>query len=399
MKNKNVLCGLPIFLATLFVPMMVWANTLHISDVVVPDEGTPAGNAEVQVYFSLRNNDNMPVDSVNADNCHVYIDDINPDIKKAEIKPFIDGNKGVAVLFVFPVAKNYPEESFGIRKNLKLLTQQMNRPVDLISAITYDKTSTTTEWKPASESVLSNALDEMKNSDVEEPNFFNTVNSTINMLKDVTNVSQKYLVIISDANGAIIDEPERAAKHTSLFTEELNKLQITPIVIGYNPGGSKAMANVDIIRRVAANSNTNGVYFQAEDLDTFQKIIQESVYDIIFKQYIYQATLDTSGNNYLEAGKHNFMLSVNVDSDETKAAAKVDWPELSKFCPITIAIGIVSALVIIGGILFFVLRKKKNADTNKKENNDVTESKEEKDTNNEKSEAEVKSEEKSEAEK
>ncbi len=327
-KHSCILCWLFVLIITL-VPAYAWANSLTIVDVDSPKEGSFTEEAELSVYFDLRHGESMsPVTGINTDNCSVLIDGKKPKVVKSEMVEFSDGNKGVGVLFIFPIAKNYTEDSFGIRTTLTTLVQLFNRNIDMVNAIPYDVGATPTGWSKASDGELSRRLGEMQTSDVLEPNLFTAFSPAISVLSNLQNVSQKYVVIISDAEGAVVGNPERANQFIGEFTNQLKKNNITPIVVGYSPDGLGAMGNVGLLKRLA--TNVGGPYFQAENLSRFQQIIQSDVYNYIFKQYIYRVTLDMSGDNYLEPGKYNLQLVVKTSNSEDKAAYKIKWPQLKK---------------------------------------------------------------------
>ena len=268
----------------ILIPTPAWANTLTIVDVETPANLSPAEEAKVSVYFDLRQGENQTaITGINTENCQVLLDGKAPEVVHAEMRDFTDGDRGVGVLFVFPIAKNYSEESFAIRTTLTTLIQMMNRPIDMVNAIAYDVTGTTLGWTKASEGSLVRQIHELQTTDVLEPNLFSTFSPAISVLDNLQNVSQKYLVFISDAEGALVGERDRATPIIAAFNDQLKKSNIKPVIIGSSPDGAAALSNVDLLKRIA--TSTGGVYYQAESLASFQQIIQSSVYNYIFKKY------------------------------------------------------------------------------------------------------------------
>lgn len=352
-RNAAFVGWLVVLFLMLCSPLTALGNGLTIVDVDVPKEGDPAEKAPMTVYFDLRKGDGMAMTGIQADNCKVLIDGKSPEVVKAEIKEFQQGDRGVAVLFIFPVAKNYSEESFAIRATLSTLIQRFNRPIDMLNAVTYDQNAMSIGWSKASEATFQRAISEIQTTENLEPNLFGAFNPALAMLENLQNVSQKYLVIISDAEGAIVGDKERALRLVGNLTEQLKKHDIKPIVIAYSPDGDAGLSNIDLIKRIA--TNTNGAFFKADDIGKFQQVIQRDVYDFIFKQYIYEVQLNMSGDNWVDPGKYPMQLVVTTTVGEEKAAVKVAWPKLSKSrTALWITLGIVGFLLLcaVGFIIY-----------------------------------------------
>ncbi len=164
----------------------------------------------------------------------------------------------------------------------------------------------------------------MQNSEVLEPNLFQSFIPALSMLQSLKNVSQKYIVIISDAEGAIVSDTDRSNELIGVFTDELIKNNIIPIVIAYTPDGREAMPNSRLLKRIVLNAG--GAYYMAESSSAFQNVIQRDVYDYIFGQYIYEATLNTKGSKYLKPDEHQ--LEFEVITDRRTAKKKINWPKL-----------------------------------------------------------------------
>lgn len=355
MSNSPKILGTFAFVFFLILPAFSWAYDLKIIHVDTPKEDTKAAEADISVYFDYRQGDNqMTVTGINAENCTVNIDGKTPKVLKSEVRPFTEGNLGVGVLFVFPIAKNYSEESFAIRSTLVTLIQLMNRPLDQVNAIPYDVTGSPLGWTRASEGNLSRQISELQTTEVVEPNLFSTFQPAISVLENLQNVSQKYLVFISDAEGAVISDIDRSTRLIGSFTDSLKKNNIKPIIIAYSPDGPGAMSNADVIKRIATNSG--GAFFKAESTSAFQKVLTSDVYNYIFKQYIYDATLDMSDFN---EGKYNLQLVVKTNNTEDKDAIKITWPILKKGHLAFILFG-GSLFIVVAGIVMFVIFKRRN---------------------------------------
>lgn len=355
MSNIPKILGTFAFVFFLILPAFSWAYDLKIVHVDTPKEGTKAAEANISVYFDYRQGDNqMTVTGINAENCTVNIDGRTPEVLRSEVRPFTEGNQGVGVLFVFPIAKNYSEESFAIRSTLVTLIQLMNRPLDQLNAIPYDVTASPLGWTRASEGNLNRQISELQTTEVVEPNLFSTFQPAISVLENLQNVSQKYLVFISDAEGAVISDIDRSTRLIGSFTDSLKKNNIKPIIIAYSPDGPGAMSNADVIKRIATNSG--GAFFKAESTSTFQKVLTSDVYNYIFKQYIYDATLDMSD---YDEGKYNLQLVVKTNNTEDKDAVKITWPILkkSKLLLILIIAGIFGGCAAVA--LIFLVRRNK----------------------------------------
>ena len=299
---------------------------LNITDVDVTEIGTNPDSARMSVYFSLRRAQ-TPVADIKANDCSLMIDADSSKVIRSDIQKFVKGDKGVGVLFVFPIAKNYSEVTFEIRSTLINMLQMAWRPVDMVNAIPYEATGTAIGWSKASDASLLKALREMRDSDEILPNLFVTFNPAVAMLKSLENVSQKYLVIISDAEGELFNKPDQALMLIAKLADQLKQNNIIPIVIAYSPDGVEAMGNEHMIKRIATGAN--GAFFLADSLERFQSVMLNDVFDYIFKQYIYDVTLDLSGKG-LTSGSHHLQLSVTHERGEEKAVYNVKWLELLK---------------------------------------------------------------------
>ena len=319
------------FLTLLVIPSIAWANKLSILDVETPQPQSDAQNAALSVYFDYRSIAQIPITGLKADQCTISIDGKTPNVVQSELLPFTEGDLGVGVLFIFPTSKNYSEDSFGIRSSLKNLLQRLDRKIDQLNVVTYERGASIQGWSMASEKMLIKQLDAIRVSDVIEPNLFASFAPTISAFDSLKGTSQKYLVLISDAEGEHFGNNELATMRISAFIDKLHQNNIIPIVVAYSPDGRYAMSNIHHIQRIA--TELNGYYFVAESESMFQQIMLSNVYNAIYGKYLLKTTLDMSGDNYLPSGK-NYPLELTVSTtpngaDADHAAAKIDWPELS----------------------------------------------------------------------
>lgn len=312
-------------LACLFLfifPSLVQAEGLTIVDVETKNA------PDISVYFDIRQGDGLVVTGITEDDCQLEIDNKKPELLSSNIKSFYEGDRGVGILFIFPIAKNYSEESFAIRSNLVTLIQKLDRRIDRINAIPYDNTATPVGWSSGGEGKLAKAVSEMNTSDVLEPNLFASFTPALAALESLQGVTQKYIVIISDAEGAIVGDTARANRLLTEFVEELKKKQIKPIVVAYSPDGKAAMTNAHYLQRIA--NNAGGTSYLVYDTAKFQAVLLSDVFDDIYKRYIYEARIDLSKDFWLDEGRYNLQLTVKTNQGDNKAGSKISWPKLSK---------------------------------------------------------------------
>lgn len=325
--RKNLAFGVCLMMFML-MPSMIWADVLNIEDVDISESGTADRNVEVSVYFNLRSGEKN-VTGIAAQDCSIRIDGTKPKIKKADMISFKDGTHGVGVLFVFPIAKLYNEEDYGIRGAVGSLIKQFGRGIDFLNFITFDASVNVSQWHKASDGLTFKALSEItKESDVVLPNFFVQFVPAVNVFKSLDGISQKYLVIISDSEGTDIGQPERVNQMIGRFTEQLKQNHITPIVVGYSPDGAAAMPNIPLLKSIAANAG--GHYFQAERRDDFLNVMKNDVYHAVFGRYIYHAVLDM---DKLEKKNYDLQFAVKSKSSMDKANYQFTWPVVKKTAP------------------------------------------------------------------
>lgn len=364
MRWKTSLRWWLVLLFMFLLPTIAWAESgLTIEGVELPKEGSKAEEAKIEVYFDIRSGE-TPIKGVKPENCSITIEDKTPEIVDAEIVDFKRGSHGVGILFVFPKAKAYTEDTFAIRQNLHSLIQNIDRKDDMLNAIPYDNGATTLGWSNGQSGTLAKQISqEVENSEVLEPNLFVTFSTAFLSLDNLQGVSKKYIVIISDAEGAIVGEPEKARRLINAFADKLKKASITPIVIAYSPDGDAGMSNAELIHAIA--NNANGYYIKAKSLSEFQSAMG-TVLSYIFDRNILRATLNMDGDNYLGVGNYPLQLTLNLnDSEPYKASIKVKWPELSKNRT-ALWVTLISVFVVIGAAVV-VIAIKRNRDDDEEE--------------------------------
>ncbi|MFA5624290.1 MAG: FHA domain-containing protein [Bradymonadales bacterium] len=339
-----------VLLVLLFTPVVALADGLTIVDV--DTKSAP----DISVYFDLRQSDGMVVTGITTEDCTLEINNMQPELISPNIKSFYEGDRGVGILFIFPVAKNYSEESFAIRSNLVTLIQKLDRRIDRINAIPYDNTATPVGWSSGGDGKLAKAVSEMNTSDVLEPNLFASFTPALAALESLQGVTQKYVVIISDAEGAIVGDPTRANRLITEFVEELKKKQIKPIVVAYSPDGKAAMTNAHLLQRIA--NNAGGTSYLVYDTAKFQAVLLSDVFDDIYKRYILEAEVDLKKDFWLDEGRYNLQLTVRTNQGDVKAGSKISWPKLSKSrLWLWITLGSVGGVILIV-VLVLVFRRR-----------------------------------------
>ena len=342
----------------LLVPSMVWAYELTIEGIDLPEAGSPANDAEISVYFDIRDGIRA-IPDITADNCTLRIDGETPKVKNAEVKLFKDGNHGVGILFIFPIAKNYSEETFGIRNGIGNTLLILSRDIDFVNLVPYDDFAKPLGWSKASDRVAFKELEEITTGDVLMPNLFNAFVPAVASMNELKGVSKKYLVIVSDAEGTGFDSPENAIRLTEEMVLTLRKNHITPIVVGYSADGVAAMPNVHYLKRIAKNAD--GVYFQADDRMKFAQIMMKEIPQFIYGRYVYRAVLNAE-MPYINAKDTKLELVVKTEKSTDTAAVDIAWPALKKgLFWRWLFLGIVGVIIGGFGVFSFVRRRENKA--------------------------------------
>ena len=341
-----------LFISSMISPALLTAQTvepLKIYDV----DTTDAPN--IDIYFSLRAGSGLPITGLQLENCNVSLNNTIPPFTKAEIKSFKDGKKSIGVLFLFPTAKNYVEEIFGIRVFVYNAIQIL-RPLDYVGAVGYDSSARDYGWHTGTGglSTIAKQITETQNSEVIEPDLFAALPVGARALKDLQGVSQKYLVIISDAEGAVVGDPAKATNEVRKFNDNMKENNITPIVIAYNPDGIDTITYKRWLTAIAQH----GIYLEAgttRDLNATGSKIS----DILYKQYIYSATIDLKQDFWLEEGRYPLDLNVKTNDGDFKASTRVLWPKLTKDRTwLWITIGSLAFFILLVIVVVIIIKKR-----------------------------------------
>ena len=329
-------------IVSFLLPAVAFSETLTLNQVNVPPVNALDSSATFTTYFELRDRAGDHVPGVEAEDCSLKILGHNPKIVREEIRSFREGDAGVGALFVFPIAKNYSEDFFRIRSTLVTLGQAMDRDIDMLGILPYDVYPYQRGMGRASEHRIEMELRNVENTNVLEPNLFSSFSTAYALLANLKNVSKKYLVIITDAEGAIFSDGYRARQMLDAFKRELDRANITPIVVGYSPDGVYAMPNIDMLHRL---TDTNGKFFKVEDVHSFQHVMLRDVPELIWGGYVYDVTFDLSGKDALAPGPYHVAFEVRTPAGEATAEADI---ELN---PMTRSISLFWLLFGIGGVL------------------------------------------------
>ena len=325
---RKIYAGMILFLmAIASFPGFVYAQSVKVSRVVGPEEGSDASQAKFSVYFKVFARNGLFVSDIKASQCKLIVAHQNPKIISRGIRPFEEGDEGVGVLVVYPMSKNYSEDSFGIRSNLTAFLRNRERDVDWFAAIGYDNVPHPVGWSKASEKKVALAVRRGETSDVIEPNLFSTMQPAIAMLKNLDQVSQKYLVIITDAEGAYFNDRESSLRMIDAFKKGLIANNITPIVVGYSPDGLYAMPNIHSFGRITTDI---GSLYITDSVNRFQQVLMRDVVERIWGGYIYDVTYDMRGDNYLKADKYGVQMKVRTSEGGAIGYSSVHVPSLKR---------------------------------------------------------------------
>jgi len=333
-----------------FTPSTSFAQSiLEVFDIntkEVESSFEDSGAAKISIYFSARQAKGQPISGLKADNINLLINKDEPPLKSKTLRSFKDGDRAIAVVVVFPIAKDYIEEFYGIRSNVASFVQQF-RSLDWVGVVAYD--STATPYAPVTGADIPGLADtvrEIQNTEVIEPNLFGALIPAVNMLKNLE-AKQKYLVVVSNAEGAIVGDDKEATKRIQKFQYSIKELGITPMIVGYTPDGPEELTYRKWLKQLAL---AGGTYNEAVAMDELPNAMN-TVFDLIFQQYILDAEVDLSGDFWLEEGKYTFTVVAKVGSQELKGSQKAGWPALSK--DNSWLIWMIAGIA--GGLLFLVL--------------------------------------------
>jgi len=283
-------------------------------------------SAAVSLHFTARNADLTPM-SLEAEALKVMIGDKEVPVFAKRLLTLEKSEEAVAVVAVFPIAKDYLEEFFGIRLNAAIFVERM-RDKDWAGIVAYD--SEAHETAPVSGqgdlSWLADQISELKNSEIIEPNLFIGATAGLEMAGAIKDVKEKYLVVITNAEGAVVGDDRAAIKAIDAFKTRARELGVRPMMIGYTPDGPEELKYADWLKKMSA---ADGTYSEATSLDDLPGVVSK-VFSQIYGQYVLEVEVDLSGDFWLENGAHPFTLSTKVGSREVKSTQRESWPALAK---------------------------------------------------------------------
>lgn len=360
--HKSIAATLAFLCVALLGPFSAQAQAvLEVVDVNTKDA------PKVQVYFSARNPDGSPISGLKAEDVSLLVDNEAPPLDSKELKAFKDGDQPVAVVVVFPIAKDYIEDFFGIRSNVSTFIGQF-RPVDWVGFVAYDSNARPPEIGTGPNiQAVAEQVTSLKNSDVIQPNLFGAIVPAIGALKNIEGVKQRYLVVVSNAEGAVVGDDAAAAKAVRKLQGLMKENGIRPVIVGYTPDGPEELTYRKWLKQLAL---AGGTYTEATAIEELPSAMSR-VYDQIFQQYILEAAIDLSDPEafWLPEGKYNWTVSTKVGSQELKSSAKAGWDPGEKpasmwwlYYIVYPLIGLLVAFVLIFIIVKIARRKKPEAE-------------------------------------
>lgn len=340
------------------LPAVAYAQALNITHVDVPAAGDKASYAKFAVYFDAYDRSGKPIRNLEVKDCSLTIARRSPKIVRHSLDKFIKGDQRVGVLFLFPNAKNYSEEAFGIRHALVALAKKVDRGIDQFNFVAYDISTEQTGWERVWDGAFDSFAKHAETTDVLEPNLFASMLPALDMLKKLQDVDRKFLVMITDAEGAVFDNRDRALQMAGMFSDELQKNGVTPIVVNYSPDGMYAMPNIQMLNPIIKNG---GRSFVVENRSDFEKLMTDDVYDYIWGSYIYHVAYDLTEDDVgrIEPGKYYMQLQARTPEGSVTGYSVFNLEELEwwNLMWLWIALGGACAMGLIG---FGVYRLHKN---------------------------------------
>lgn len=148
----------------------------------------------------------------------------------------------VGVVFVFPITLNYDEGLWQIRTELTRAVEKHLRPVDAIGFIGYDSYAKRVikPKAPGSRQALEETTERVRQweeTEEPQPNLYSALSAGLRMLEEAVDennspVAARFLVVISDAEGAITDTP-KAAKTLQKARDLAEATGVTLVVVAY----------------------------------------------------------------------------------------------------------------------------------------------------------------------
>lgn len=326
---------LAVFFVVLVAPLAAQAQAvLEIIDVNTKD--ATADNPVVRVYFSARNPDGSTLSGIKAENLTLQAKSVKlADEEEAavdfhaveyiskELKAFKAGDQPVAVVVVFPIARDYIEEFYGIRNNVATFIGQF-RPEDWVGYVAYDSNARRPEIATGPNiNALSEQIAALKETEVIEPNLYAALPAAINALKNIEGAKQKYLVVVSNAEGAVSGDDAAATKQIGRATAMMKEANVRPIIVGYTPDGPDELTWRKWLKQL---SLAGGTYTEATALEELPSAMTR-VYDQIFQAYILEVVLDLSDHEkyWLPSGKYNWTVTAKIGSQELKSSMEAGF--------------------------------------------------------------------------
>jgi len=175
----------------------------------------------------------------------------------------------VAVVIVFPIAKDYFEEIFGIRAGVVQLLESLPDGVQA-TVVAYDSDALTLDGPVAQ---LIEKVPELERTEVIEPNLFIGLEAATDHLSTQTTHETAYIVVISNAEGAVVGDEEAAKRRAARLVSAWEQDGITPVVVAYTPDGEAAFTYRPVMIQLAAN----GHYVEAFEKEALPGAIESAV--------------------------------------------------------------------------------------------------------------------------
>ncbi len=278
-----------------------------------------------------------------------------------ELKLLSDTQHPVAVVFL---VANYPAFN---NKNTQSLTAVQEfvskmRPIDVAGVVHYAETPRSLPMTYDMNG-LADSISAVKPGTNPKPRFFAAVSHAIRKFDkevDTQKVDQRYLVIISDGYGSWAGKSNTASvdKKIAQTADKLEKMNITPLVVGFNPMTGPDDPGVQMLRQLA--SRARGTYRGPEDDDGVFTSVDASYQEIYSSHVLSYENFDMTPGQV-----HKIRLSAKVKALEAKSPpAEIYIPEPETDFTLWAIIGgsvcvVLGLLLLVIGVVVMVVRKKK----------------------------------------
>lgn len=245
--------------------------------------------------------------------------------ESATLTPFEQGSAPVAVVFVLPTAKDYPEKDWKMRAVVAEAMATL-RPIDHVGAIGYDATAVhRLEAAPGAGAKAAETLKAWEVSDdKEKPHLYDALKAGLKMLKPLDGVSFKYLVVVTDAAGQITTTM-KVDQVISQFREFADGRGVTPIVVAYHPSGE--LEHLEKLKALGASPEARLIEAQSPD---GLKTALEQARRMVYGHHVLDVVIDpVQDGTWLEPGIYHVGVAVGSD----KAEHKVELHELDNPAP------------------------------------------------------------------